>query len=119
MQRPPAHTGRSRPVSGCSWACSGDRYSGVPMNVPACGQPIGACARTERDAKIGQQDTAVHVDQDVMRLDVAMDRAARVSIMQRIGDRREQRRRSSGSPSLPRFAMTSWSVQPAMYSIAI
>ena len=82
------------------------------------GQAVGTRAWAKSDAKIGQEDTAIHIDQNIMGLDVAMDRATCVGIMQGIRDRREQghaQRQTELAPVRDNIV----SVQPAMYSIAM
>ena len=53
------------------------------------------------DPEVGEIGLASRADQDVLRLDVAVDRAGRVRMIECVGDRREQRRNRIGSAESP------------------
>ena len=60
-------------------------YCGVPSERPVCViRWPPALLHGERDAEIGDQRVAA-LQQDVLRLDVAMDHAVRVRVVERVG----------------------------------
>ena len=67
-------------------ACSGDMYCGVPSERPVCVTRAAGVGDGERDAEVGDERLAV-VQQDVLGLEVAMDDAVAVRVVERAGDR--------------------------------
>ena len=72
--------------------CSGDMYAGVPTNSPVMVMP--GCFQHPRQAEVVDAQPAVGREQQVGRLDVAVDDAVLVGV---IAGRRP-RRRSCGRP---------------------
>ena len=79
-----------------SWACSGDMYSGVPTIAP---KPVIRLASvscwpvalaTPKSITFGTGAVVVEGDQHVGRLDVAVDDALLVGVLNRLADRDEQ-----------------------------
>ena len=61
-------------------------YCGVPSDSPVSViRVLARLARGERDAEVGDQRAAV-VQQDVLGLDVAVDHAVPVRVVERVGD---------------------------------
>ena len=78
--------GRPSAMAAIACSCSGDIQPGVPPSRSA-----RALARQDRalgEVEIQQHRLAVHRDQDVRRLDVHVDQAPRVGIVERIGETR-------------------------------
>ena len=60
-------------------------YCGVPSDMPGLRHPRAAgAAHGERDPEVGDQRLAV-VEQNVLGLDVAMDHAVPVRVVERVG----------------------------------
>ena len=51
----------------------------------------------QRQSEVGDERTAGGVEEDVARLDVTVDDAALVGVLERLGDRRDQRRAPGGA----------------------
>ena len=83
-------------------ACSGAMYDGVPRIAPVCVRSLRT-SMLAGQAEVGDQRLARVVEQDVGRLQVAVDDAALVGVMHGAGDlldqrgRRRRRRRGSAS----------------------
>ena len=82
-----------------SWfssACSGDMYSSVPMIAPNSVKSVRSVSRwpvalaTPKSITFGHRLAVVEGDQDVRRLDVAVDDALLVRVLDRLADRDEQ-----------------------------
>ena len=64
-------------------ACSGLMYCGVPSESPVSREPVAArLLHGERDAEVGEHRLAF-LEQDVLRLDVAMHDALAVRVVER------------------------------------
>ena len=80
-----------------SSACSGLMYSGVPINWPKLGEAASCSVSRWRD-RLGDAEVdhlrhrpaVLHGDQDVRRLDVAVDDALLVGVLDRLADLDEQ-----------------------------
>ena len=90
-----------------SSACSGDMYSGVPTIVPkpvnrrVLGQPDRSVAlATPKSMTLGTGLSSCKVDEDVRRLDVAVDDPLLVGMLDRLADRDEQLEPIRGDSSL-------------------
>ena len=74
-------------------ACSGDMYCGVPSESPVCGQAIAPrLLHRERDAEVGEHRLAF-LEEDVLRLDVAVDEPLAVRVVERARDLLRDRER--------------------------
>ena len=68
-------------------ACSGLMYCGVPSESPVCVMRLPpGFADGERDSEIGD-DRLAGLKQDVLGLEVAMNHAVRVRVVERVRDR--------------------------------
>ena len=82
---PRARTGRTRGVSDSPLDCSGERYIGVPISVPAAVRPEESAMLLARP-KSPEDDPAALVEEDVHRLDVAVDDAPHVGRVEGRGE---------------------------------
>ena len=66
-----------------AWACSGLMYLRVPTSIAGVRQ--AQVAGEPRQAEVGDPECAIAIDQEVGRLDVAMDDAQAMGVVERIG----------------------------------
>ena len=71
-------------------ACSGERYWAVPITCGGLRHRRGRVGHRAGDAEVHDLDVAVAGDHDVGRLDVAVDDAAAVAVVQRAQDAVDQ-----------------------------
>ena len=85
--QPSAYRSEAVPVSRPS-ACSGDQYSGVPINVPAAvSEPPLRATRASPKSVVTTRPVSL-LDQDVRRGQIAMHDTLRVRVGERLRDRR-------------------------------
>ena len=91
-----------------SSACSGDMYSSVPIKLPDLG--VDALLGQPRAGRLGHAEVdhlrhrpaVVQADQDVGRLQVAVDDALLVGVLHRLADGNEQLEPLPGRRAWPR-----------------
>ena len=98
-------------------ACSGDMYIGVPAMTPDCVRLASSAARARPKSVILTRGCDAVLQQDVCRLDVAVDQPLGVRGGQPHGDLPADRAGPPAPRAGPSESSFCWSVSPAMNSM--